>query len=59
MSRILICTWDGGGNAGPALHLGARLARRGHSVQLQGWHSLAERATAAGLQFCTYPSVAP
>ena len=59
MSTILIATWDGGGNVGPALHLGARLRLRAHRVRLLGWHSMAARAAAAGLDFATYPSVAP
>ena len=57
--RFLIVSWDGGGNAPPALNLGARLARQGHQVRLVGWESMAPRAAAAGVGFATYPSVPP
>ena len=55
--RFLIVGWDGGGNAPPALNLGARLVRQGHQVRLLGWESMAPRAAAAGVGFATYPSV--
>jgi UDP:flavonoid glycosyltransferase YjiC (YdhE family) len=57
--RFLIVSWDGGGNAPPALNLGARLIGRGHQVRLLGWESMASRAAAAGVEFTTYPSVPP
>jgi UDP:flavonoid glycosyltransferase YjiC (YdhE family) len=57
--RFLILSWDGGGNAAPALNLGARLVRQGHQVRLLGWHTMASRAAAAGVEFATYPSVPP
>jgi UDP:flavonoid glycosyltransferase YjiC (YdhE family) len=57
--RFLIVSWDGGGNAPPAINLGARLVRRGHHVRLLGWESMASRAAAAGVEFATYPSVPP
>jgi UDP:flavonoid glycosyltransferase YjiC (YdhE family) len=57
--RFLIVSWDGGGNAPPAINLGARLVRRGHHVRLLGWESMAPRAAAAGTEFATYPSVPP
>jgi UDP:flavonoid glycosyltransferase YjiC (YdhE family) len=57
--RFLIVSWDGGGNTPPALNLGHRLVRKGHVVRLLGWDSMAARATAAGLEFATYPSVPP
>jgi hypothetical protein len=56
--RFLIVSWDGGGNAPPALNLGARLVRQRHQVRLLGWKSMARRA-AAGVEFATYPSVPP
>jgi UDP:flavonoid glycosyltransferase YjiC (YdhE family) len=59
MSRFLIASWDGGGNTPSAYNLGARLVRRGHRVRMMGWHALATSAAAAGLEFCTYPSVPP
>ena len=57
--RFLIVSWDGGGNAPPALNLGARLVRQGHQVRLLGWESMAPRAAAAGVGFAAYPSVPP
>lgn len=54
MSRFLIASWDGGGNATPAFHLGSRLVRRGHHVRMLGWAPMAERAAAAGLDFAPY-----
>jgi UDP:flavonoid glycosyltransferase YjiC (YdhE family) len=57
--RLLIVSWDGGGNAPPAINLGARLARQGHHVRLLGWESMASRAAAAGIEFATYHSVPP
>jgi UDP-glucoronosyl and UDP-glucosyl transferase len=59
MSRILILSWDGGGNTPSAFNLGARLVRRGHRVRMMGWASMQARAVASGLEFATYPSVAP
>jgi UDP:flavonoid glycosyltransferase YjiC (YdhE family) len=57
--RVLIATWDGGGNTPPALNLGARLARRGQHVRILGWESMASRAADAGLEFVAYPSLEP
>ncbi|MDQ6659265.1 MAG: glycosyltransferase [Actinomycetota bacterium] len=59
MSRVLILSWDGGGNTPSAFNLGARLVRRGHRVRMMGWASMKARAASAGLEFTTYPSVAP
>jgi UDP:flavonoid glycosyltransferase YjiC (YdhE family) len=59
MSRVLILSWDGGGNTPSAFNLGARLVRRGHRVRMMGWASMAGRAAAAGLEFATYRSVPP
>jgi UDP:flavonoid glycosyltransferase YjiC (YdhE family) len=56
--RFLIASWDGGGNTPAAYNLGARLVQGGHQVRLIGWDTMAQRATAAGLEFATYPSVA-
>jgi hypothetical protein len=59
MSRVLIVSWDGGGNTPSAFNLGARLVRCGHRVRMMGWEAMAVRAAAGGLEFTTYPSVAP
>jgi UDP:flavonoid glycosyltransferase YjiC (YdhE family) len=55
----LIATWDGGGNTPPAFNLGSRLARRGHSVRMLGWQSMAPRAADAGIEFASYRSERP
>jgi UDP:flavonoid glycosyltransferase YjiC (YdhE family) len=59
VSRVLLVSWDGGGNAVPAYHLGRRLQRVGHEVHLLGWIDQAPAAAAAGLPFTAYPSVPP
>jgi UDP:flavonoid glycosyltransferase YjiC (YdhE family) len=59
MSRLLILSWDGGGNTPSAFNLGARLVRRGHRVRMMGWEAMGVRAAASGLEFTTYPSVPP
>jgi len=60
-ARVLIVTWDGGGNVPPALNLGARLARRAHEVRILGWSSTARSAIDAGLTFSSLstPQVPP
>jgi UDP:flavonoid glycosyltransferase YjiC (YdhE family) len=59
MSRVLILSWDGGGNTPSAFNLGSRLVRRGHRVRMMGWDSMSVRAGTAGLEFTTYRSVDP
>ena len=59
MSRVLILSWDGGGNTPSAFNLGSRLTRRGHRVRMMGWDSMRGRAGTAGLEFTTYRSIAP
>lgn len=54
---IVIASWDGGGNTGPAIYLGERLQLRGNSVRLVGWESMRSRSEDAGLEFLAYPSV--
>ncbi len=48
--RILIATYDGGGNALPALALSRRLARRGHDVTILGQDGQ-QAAIASGVAF--------
>ncbi len=48
--RILIVTYDGGGNALPALALSTRLARRGHDVTVLGQDGQ-EASIASGVTF--------
>jgi UDP:flavonoid glycosyltransferase YjiC (YdhE family) len=51
MGRVLLVTWDGGGNVPPAVALGSRLAATGHDVDAYGSPSLAGRFAADGLAF--------
>jgi UDP:flavonoid glycosyltransferase YjiC (YdhE family) len=51
MARIVIVTWEGGGNVPPALVLATRLAGRGHDVRAIGTDSLADRFAAEGIAF--------
>lgn len=57
--RILMPSWDGGGNTTPAYHLALRLLRRGHEVLIIGWPSMAKRAGGYGIPFVSYPSLPP
>jgi UDP:flavonoid glycosyltransferase YjiC (YdhE family) len=59
VGRVLIISWDGGGNVPPALNLGARLGQLGHRVRLLGWESMKSAAATAGLEFTAYPSMPP
>ncbi len=54
--RFLIVTWDGGGNAPPALGLGRRLIARGHSVRVLAHRTLRERIEAARCAFRPFPA---
>src|SRR5436190_2680072 len=46
--RVLIVTWDGGGNVPPALALATRLAAAGHAVRVSGPASMRPRVEATG-----------
>jgi len=46
--RVLIVTWDGGGNVPPALALATRLAAAGHAVRVSGPESMRPRVEATG-----------
>lgn len=59
---VLLFTWDGGGNIPPLLALGRKLLSRGHRVRMVGTASIAERASAAGIDFAPFvhqPSWSP
>jgi UDP:flavonoid glycosyltransferase YjiC (YdhE family) len=60
MARILLVTWDGGGNLAPLLAVGAELRERGHCVRFVG-HSqqAAAIAQAAGFPFEPYRHAIP
>lgn len=51
MARILLVTWAGGGNVGPALALAARLTARGHDVRAIGSEPLTPRFEAIGVEY--------
>lgn len=50
-ARLLVVTWEGGGNVTPVLGLGAQLVARGHTVAVLGQSSLRARVEAVGLGF--------
>jgi UDP:flavonoid glycosyltransferase YjiC (YdhE family) len=51
MTRVLVVTWDGGGNLPPAIGIARELQRRGDRVRVLG-HAIQRRAIeAAGLEF--------
>jgi MGT family glycosyltransferase len=52
--RVLLVSWDGGGNLPPALVLGERLAERGHEVRLLGNASQERAALGAGCEFVSF-----
>jgi UDP:flavonoid glycosyltransferase YjiC (YdhE family) len=49
--RVLIISWDGGGNIPPTLSLGRHLVGAGHEVVVLGTPTLAKRVAEAGLRF--------
>src|SRR5947209_13453487 len=55
--RFLFVVWNGGGNIPPALALGQRLVRRGHSVRFLGDRSLSSKVEAMGCAFSAYRTV--
>lgn len=59
MARILIVTWDGGGNVPPALGIGAELVGRGHRVRVLGHPQQRGPVQAAGLDFAGYTHAKP
>lgn len=52
--RVLLVSWDGGGNLPPILALGETLIKRGHEVRLLGNASQEQAATAAGCEFVAF-----
>jgi UDP:flavonoid glycosyltransferase YjiC (YdhE family) len=62
MARILVVTWDGGGNVPPMLGIAACLLARGHAVRVLGHPQQAAAVAADGLEFVAYrhaPAWAP
>ncbi|WP_045877363.1 glycosyltransferase [Pseudofrankia sp. DC12] len=54
MSKILVATFNGGGNVPPALGIAGELSRRGHDVRVLGNADQEETFEAAGLRFEAY-----
>ncbi|MET0736064.1 MAG: glycosyltransferase [Microbacterium sp.] len=59
MSRILLVTWDGGGNVPPALGLAAELADRGHEVAILGHPAQRAAIEGAGVPAFAYRELPP
>jgi len=59
MARILVVTWDGGGNVPPMLGIAGELLRRGHQVRVLGHPQQREVVVAAGLKFISYRHALP
>jgi UDP:flavonoid glycosyltransferase YjiC (YdhE family) len=59
MARILVVTWDSGGNVPPMLGIAAELLRRGHQVRVLGHPQQREVVAAAGLTFIPYRTALP
>lgn len=54
MARIVIATWDGGGNVPPALAIGRELSRRGHDLLIIGHDGNRAAAQRDGFPFASY-----
>jgi UDP:flavonoid glycosyltransferase YjiC (YdhE family) len=59
VAKVLMATWDGGGNVPPVVMLGRRLAERGHEVRVLGHAQQRARVEAAGLAFAAYVEARP
>ena len=57
--KILVVTWDGGGNVPPATGIASELVARGHRVRVMGHPVQAEAITAQGLDFVPYRTARP
>jgi UDP:flavonoid glycosyltransferase YjiC (YdhE family) len=59
MARILVVTWDGGGNVAPMLGIARELQRRGHQVRVLGHPQQREVVVSAGLKLVDYRHARP
>jgi UDP:flavonoid glycosyltransferase YjiC (YdhE family) len=59
MARILVVTWDGGGNVPPMLGIARELLRRRHQVRVLGHPQQREVVVSAGLNFIEYRHARP
>ena len=59
MANIVFVTWDGGGNAPPAIGIAAELQRRGDTVRVLGHEQQRSTIEGAGLRFESYTQPVP
>lgn len=59
MSDVLIVTWDGGGNVGPALGIATELTKRRHFVRVLGHAQQRAQIEAAGFAFQPFTHAHP
>ena len=59
MARLVMVTWDGGGNVPPLLCTAVELRRRGHDVRFLGHEPQRARLTGAGFAFTPYRQAVP
>jgi UDP:flavonoid glycosyltransferase YjiC (YdhE family) len=59
MGRVLMATWDGGGNVPPLLGIGRELSRRGHDVLVIGHEQQRGEVEGGGLRFAAYRHARP
>jgi UDP:flavonoid glycosyltransferase YjiC (YdhE family) len=59
MARILVVTWDGGGNVPPMLGIAGELQRRSHQVRVVGHPQQRNVVVSAGLMFVDYRHARP
>jgi UDP:flavonoid glycosyltransferase YjiC (YdhE family) len=59
MARILVVTFDSGGNVPPMLGIAGELLRRGHQVRVLGHPQQREVVVSAGLKFIDYRHARP
>ena len=59
MARMLVVTWDGGGNVPPMLGIAGELQRRGHQVRVLGHPQQRNVVVSAGLKFIDFRQARP
>jgi len=59
MARILLVTWDGGGNTPPMVQTGRALRERGHDVRVLGHAAQRAAMERAGFAFTAYRQTIP
>jgi UDP:flavonoid glycosyltransferase YjiC (YdhE family) len=59
MARVLMVTWDGGGNVPPLLAIGAELRERGHDVRVLGHAPQQAAVQRTGLAFTPFRHAIP